>query len=131
MYVRNLRSNVTEEELKKIFEPFGEIERVKKVKDYGFVHYKERDSTLSALEAMNGYKLHEVEINVTLAKPANENKARERRIRRERDNNMNMGYEEYYQGYPPSSFGPPVPMMRGRVTRGGAMRGRGGMMRPR
>ncbi|CAD5113392.1 DgyrCDS2564 [Dimorphilus gyrociliatus] len=129
LYVRNLRSNVTEEELKKIFEPFGEIERVKKVKDYGFVHYKERDSTLSALEAMNGYKLHEVEINVTLAKPANENKARERRMRRERDNNMNMGYDDYYSSYPPASFGPPPPMMRGRIARGG-MRGRGGMMRP-
>jgi RNA recognition motif-containing protein len=33
---------------------FGKIDRVKKIKDYGFVHYEERDDAVKALDAMNG-----------------------------------------------------------------------------
>lgn len=43
LYVRNLKEVVTEEKLKEIFTPFGEIERIKKIKDYAFVHFKERE----------------------------------------------------------------------------------------
>lgn len=43
LYVRNLKDAVTEETLKELFGAYGEIERVKKLKDYAFVHFKERD----------------------------------------------------------------------------------------
>lgn len=46
LYVKNLRPEVTEELLKTEFEQFGEVERVKKVKDYAFIHYKEREEAL-------------------------------------------------------------------------------------
>lgn len=46
LYVKNLKEAVTEEKLKEIFAPHGEIDRVKKVKDYAFVHYKERDGAI-------------------------------------------------------------------------------------
>jgi RNA recognition motif-containing protein len=52
--VRNLKQDCTEEILKEKFEAFGKIERVKKIKDYGFIHFEEREHALKALEEMNG-----------------------------------------------------------------------------
>ena len=54
LYVKNLTSEVTEEQLKEAFEKYGAVERVKKIKDYGFVHFEEREHALAACEAMNG-----------------------------------------------------------------------------
>ena len=54
VYVRNLKNEVTEDELKQLFEPYGAIERVRKVRDYGFVHFEERDHALKAIEELNG-----------------------------------------------------------------------------
>ena len=39
---RNLKESVTEEALREIFEAHGKIEKVKKMKDYAFVHFEER-----------------------------------------------------------------------------------------
>ena len=54
LYVRNLKSDITEEQLKEKFEPFGKIERVKKIKDYGFIHFEERDCAVKAMDELNG-----------------------------------------------------------------------------
>ena len=54
LYVRNLKSDVTEEQLKEKFEPYGKIERVKKIKDYGFIHFEDRDDAVKAMEELNG-----------------------------------------------------------------------------
>ena len=54
LYVRNLKSDVTEEQLRDKFEEHGKVERVKKVKDYGFVHFEDRDNALRAMELLNG-----------------------------------------------------------------------------
>ena len=54
LYVRNLKSDVTEEQLKEKFEPYGKIERVKKIKDYGFIHFEDRDDAVKAMEDLNG-----------------------------------------------------------------------------
>merc|ERR1712106_424908 len=43
LYVRNLTQQTTEEMLKEKFDEYGKVERVKKIKDYAFVHYEERD----------------------------------------------------------------------------------------
>lgn len=55
LYVRNLMMSTTEEEIREIFEQFkpNSIERVKKLKDYAFVHFKERDDALHAMNMMN------------------------------------------------------------------------------
>lgn len=53
MYVRNLTSDVTEELLKEKFGYFGKLERAKKIKDYGFIHFEEREDALKALESLN------------------------------------------------------------------------------
>ena len=54
LYVRNLKSDVTEDQLRDTFEQHGKVERVKKVKDYGFIHFEERDHALRAMEQLNG-----------------------------------------------------------------------------
>ena len=54
LYVRNLRTEVTEESLKETFEKFGKVDRVKKIKDYGFVHFEERDNAVAAMDSLNG-----------------------------------------------------------------------------
>lgn len=54
LYVRNLTSEVTEDIMKEKFGEFGKIERAKKVKDYGFIHFEDRDDAIKAMQAMNG-----------------------------------------------------------------------------
>lgn len=46
LFVRNLANGVTEELLEKTFSQFGKLERVKKLKDYAFIHFEERDSAV-------------------------------------------------------------------------------------
>jgi len=54
LYVKNLKSLVTEDELRQVFEPYGQVGRVKKTKDYGFIHFENRDDALRAMEELNG-----------------------------------------------------------------------------
>jgi len=54
LYIRNLRSDVNEAQLKEKFESYGPIERVKRVKSYGFVHFSTRELALKAMDEMNG-----------------------------------------------------------------------------
>lgn len=120
LYVKNLTSDVTEESLKEAFEKHGAVERVKKIKDYGFVHFEERDSAVAAMEAMNGQNLGKLAIEVSLAKPATENKKKE--IRKQSQQRMFVrggahsfvgpyGYEDYWG--PPGPMPPPPRYGRG------------------
>jgi len=116
LYVRNLKADISEEALKEKFESFGKIERVKKIKDYGFIHFEERDDAVRAMEKLNGEEFGESQMDISLAKPASENKKKEKRRRMDQ---MQMfyggyGYEDYY--YMPGPRGPPP--SRGRMMRG-------------
>lgn len=51
LYVRNLTQDCSEEKMKESFEQFGKVERVKKIKDYAFVHFEERDSAVKVNSA--------------------------------------------------------------------------------
>lgn len=54
LFVRNLANSVTEEILEKAFSQFGKLERVKKLKDYAFIHFDERDGAVKvSLESPN------------------------------------------------------------------------------
>lgn len=92
LYVRNLTTDFGEEKLKELFEPFGSIERVKKIKDYGFVHFEERASALKAMEELNGKDLGGIEMEVSLAKPPSDKKKKDELLRnRERRMMMTRG----------------------------------------
>ena len=46
LYVRNLTQEITEEKLKEAFEAYGKVERVKKIKDYAFIHFEDRENAV-------------------------------------------------------------------------------------
>jgi len=58
LYVRNLMLSTTEDTLEQTFTKAagrdGCIERVKKLKDYAFIHFRERPDALRAMQALNG-----------------------------------------------------------------------------
>ena len=51
LYVRNLLIETSEESLRAHFLQFGAVERVKKIRDYAFVHFVERESAEAAVKA--------------------------------------------------------------------------------
>ena len=75
LYVRNLMLDTTEDTLLSIFSQFqsGCVERVKKIRDYAFVHFSTREACMRAMEAINGTKIDDAEVEVTLAKPVDKN----------------------------------------------------------
>ena len=56
LYARNLLLSTTEDTIEQVFSKFGEVERVKKIKDYSFIHFRTKEQARAALEAMNGNK---------------------------------------------------------------------------
>ena len=81
MYVRNLTQDVSEEKLKEMFEPHGKVERVKKIKDYAFVHFDDRDSAVKAMDDLNGKEMGGAHLEVSLAKPPSDKKKKEEQLR--------------------------------------------------
>lgn len=55
LYARNLTQEITEDALKEEFERYGTVERVKKIKDYAFVHFEDRDC---AVKVSTSYVTH-------------------------------------------------------------------------
>ena len=51
--MRNLTQSTTEEMLKEKFEGFGKVERVKKIKDYAFIHFEERDDAVKVSRSLD------------------------------------------------------------------------------
>uniref|UniRef100_H2ZBZ6 RRM domain-containing protein n=1 Tax=Ciona savignyi TaxID=51511 RepID=H2ZBZ6_CIOSA len=81
LYVKNLSMKATEEIVMATFSAYGEVERVKKIKDYAFVHFKERENALKALSELNGLNLEGEPIEISLAKPVDKKK-KERQMER-------------------------------------------------
>lgn len=75
LYVRNLMLDTTEDTLQKTFGQYhpGTVERVKKIRDYAFVHFTNREACIHAMEQLNGSQIDGTEIEVTLAKPVDKN----------------------------------------------------------
>uniref|UniRef100_A0A3Q3JGM4 APOBEC1 complementation factor n=1 Tax=Monopterus albus TaxID=43700 RepID=A0A3Q3JGM4_MONAL len=71
LYVRNLMLQTTEETIENEFNSLkpGAVERVKKIRDYAFVHFAQREDAINAMKALNGKVVDGSPIEVTLAKP--------------------------------------------------------------
>ena len=46
LYLKNLSMKATEEIINTTFKAYGDVDRVKKIKDYAFVHFKEREHAM-------------------------------------------------------------------------------------
>ncbi|XP_037602238.1 heterogeneous nuclear ribonucleoprotein Q isoform X3 [Sebastes umbrosus] len=114
LFVRNLASTVTEEILEKSFSQFGKLERVKKLKDYAFIHFEERDGAVKALADLNGKDLEGEHIEIVFAKPPDQKRKDRKAQRQAAKTHM---YDEYYYYGPPHM--PPPTRGRGRGGRGG------------
>lgn len=74
LYVKNLAGEVTEDEVKTLFEQYGKLERVRKMKDYAFIHFEEREACLKAMEEQNNKLLGNNMLEVSLARPLTDKK---------------------------------------------------------
>ena len=77
IYVGNLAFTVTEEDLKKTFEAYGQVTSVNIIKDqysnqskgFGFVEMPDSSEAQSAISALNGKELNGRTLTVNQAKP--------------------------------------------------------------
>jgi Q family heterogeneous nuclear ribonucleoprotein R len=143
LYVRNLTQEVSEEKLKEHFEKYGKVERVKKIKDYAFVHFEDRDNAVLAMRDLDGKDVGGSNIEVSLAKPPSDKKKKEEILRARERRMMQMmqsragiiGDPDVFSMSPqhPSLLPPGMPPVRvsgsssqPRIPlRGGPMSGRG------
>jgi len=82
IYVGNLSFDVTEEELRQAFEPYGQVESATIVKDkfsgqsrgFGFVEMPTKAEAMSAISGLNGKDLNGRTLNVNEARPRSDNR---------------------------------------------------------
>jgi len=80
IYVGNLSYEVTEEDMQKAFEVFGNVESAKVIKDmysgksrgFGFVEMSDRSEGQAAINELNGTELKERTLKVSEARPRSE-----------------------------------------------------------
>jgi RNA recognition motif-containing protein len=80
IYSGNLSREVTEEDLRKEFEAFGQVESVNIIKDrfsgqsrgFGFIEMPNKAEARAAIEGLNGKELKGREISVNEARPRSE-----------------------------------------------------------
>ncbi|KAG5669932.1 hypothetical protein PVAND_000221 [Polypedilum vanderplanki] len=127
LYVRNLTQDVTEEKLKEQFEQFGKVERVKKIKDYAFVHFEDRDNAVLAMRDLDGKEVGGSCMEVSLAKPPSDKKkkdevlrARERRMMQMMQGRSGLIGCDAFSMSPTSMMPPPIPPIAPGAMRAGA-----------
>ena len=82
IYVGKLSHEVTEEDLRLAFEPFGQVESATIIKDkhsgqskgFGFVEMVSKAEGQSAIDALNGKELQGRALNVNEARPRTESR---------------------------------------------------------
>jgi len=84
IYAGNLSNDVTEEDLRLAFEPFGQVESVTIIKDrhsgqsrgFGFVEMASKAEGQSAIDGLNDTELKGKNLNVNEARPRTESRGR-------------------------------------------------------
>jgi len=82
IYVANLSRDTTEDDLREVFEAFGQVTSVNIIKDkysgesreFGFVEMPSKDEAQAALDGLNGKELKEKAIIVNEARPRPDNR---------------------------------------------------------
>lgn len=84
IYIGNLSTEVTEEDLRKAFGAYGQVESANIIKDrysnesrgFGFVEMESKSEAQSAIDGLNGTELKGNTLNVNEARPRNDNRGR-------------------------------------------------------
>lgn len=74
LFVKNISNEVTEEEVQQLFEQYGKLERVRKMKDYAFVHFEQREDAVKAMNEQQAKTLGKSQIDISLARPLTDKK---------------------------------------------------------
>ena len=82
IYVGNLSHDVSEDDLKKVFEAFGQLTSINIVKDkysgeprgFGFVEMSSKNEGQSAIDGLNGTDLKGQSLKVNEARPRSESR---------------------------------------------------------
>ncbi len=89
LFVGNFSWNLTEEDMRDVFAPYGELESVKLIidrmtgrsKGFGFVKFVNEEDALKALEELNEKEVDGRNIKVTVARPREERPRRDENSR--------------------------------------------------
>lgn len=86
LYVKNIHESVTETQLEQVFSPFGEIQRVKRIKNFAFIHFLNRNDALKAMKSLQNLSLCGENLTISLSYPPLDKKKKEEvlRMRQER-----------------------------------------------
>ncbi len=84
LYIGNLEYGIKEENLRELFEGFGEVTSVKIITDkfsgrskgFGFVEMANDDQAKEAIETLNGKSVNDRNITVAEARPKSDNNRR-------------------------------------------------------
>ncbi|XP_008283422.1 RNA-binding protein 4.1-like [Stegastes partitus] len=68
IFIGNLASNTTPEELRELFEKYGKVTECDIVKNYGFVHMSNMTEAEQAIQGLHQHQLHDWRMNVELSK---------------------------------------------------------------
>jgi len=74
LYVTNLSAEITEKDVEHLFEQYGKLERVKRLNDYAFVHFVEREDALKAMKEQHSKVFGNNQIEISLAIPKSDKK---------------------------------------------------------
>ncbi len=96
LYVKNISAEVTEEEVQKLFETYGKLERVRKMKDYAFIHFEQREECMKAMEEQQGKVLGKNALEISLARPLTEKKKQAQQKRNDNDHQFNRNRNNNY-----------------------------------
>ncbi len=84
IYVGNISYNVVDEDLRQVFEQFGEVESVKIITDrqtgrskgFGFVEMPSDDEAQAAIDELDGKEFQDRNLRVNVARPRRERRDR-------------------------------------------------------
>ncbi len=106
IYVGNISRDATEDDVKRLFEEYGEVSDVKLIRDnntkmlkgFGFIEMTNDAEAETAIETLNGKSFKERPLTVSVAKPKTENHRGGFKSRGSRpyngNNNRNQNYNK-------------------------------------
>ncbi|OAF71332.1 RNA-binding motif protein 47 [Intoshia linei] len=99
-FIKNIAPGTEKEDIESVFGVYGKIENIRFTKDYCFVHFEDRSEMMKAIENLNGKTIKESVVEVTVANPYNAEKAKQKRMSREKEiRNANGRFENYDYNY--------------------------------